>query len=78
MLPDKTASINPARTLGPMITGELFGGTVHWGQLPVYLAAEVIGAVVAGLLYVALNKAVAAVPAEIPAAQPATAEGALS
>ena len=76
--PATAASINPARTLGPMITGELFGGTVHWGQLPVYLAAEVIGAVVAGLLYVALNKAVAAVPAEIPAAQPATAEGALS
>ncbi|MFE7168448.1 MIP/aquaporin family protein [Streptomyces sp. NPDC057616] len=79
--PATSASINPARTLGPMITGELFGGTVHWSQLPVYLAAEFIGAVAAGFLYVALNAgrtAVAAPPAEKPAAQPATVEGALS
>ncbi|TQJ92543.1 MIP/aquaporin family protein [Streptomyces sp. SLBN-31] len=79
--PATAASINPARTLGPMTTGELFGGTVHWGQLPVYLAAEVIGALAAGFLYVTLNtsrKAVAATPAEVPVAQPATAEGALS
>ncbi|WP_316756684.1 MIP/aquaporin family protein [Streptomyces herbicida] len=53
--PATAASINPARTLGPMITGQLFDGTVHWNQLPVYLAAEVLGAVAAGFLYVALN-----------------------
>ncbi|NUP62488.1 MAG: aquaporin family protein [Nonomuraea sp.] len=79
--PATSASINPARTLGPMITGELFGGTVHWNQLPVYLAAEFIGAVAAGLLYVALNSrrtAVAATPAENSAGRPATVEGALS
>jgi glycerol uptake facilitator protein len=79
--PATAASINPARTLGPMITGELFNGTVHWDQLPVYLAAEVIGAVAAGVLYTALNahrKAAAATAAENRAAQPASAEGALS
>jgi glycerol uptake facilitator protein len=38
-----------------MLVGGLFKGTVHWNQLVVYLAAEVIGAVIAGLLYVALN-----------------------
>ena len=49
------AAINPARALGPMLVGQLFGGTVHWGQLPVYLVAEVIGAVAAGFVYTALN-----------------------
>ncbi|MET7475969.1 aquaporin [Streptomyces sp. NPDC005648] len=79
--PATSASINPARTIGPMITGRLFGGTVHWDQAPVYLAAEVIGAVAAGLLYTALNAhrgAAAPTPAESPAVAPATVEGALS
>jgi glycerol uptake facilitator protein len=49
--PATGASINPARTFGPMLIGQLFGGTVHWGQIPVYLAAEVLGAVAAGFAY---------------------------
>lgn len=53
--PATGSSINPARTLGPMITGELFGTTVHWSQLPVYLLAEAVGAVAAGALYAALK-----------------------
>ncbi|TWP43036.1 aquaporin family protein [Lentzea tibetensis] len=53
--PATGASINPARTFGPMLVGELFGGTVHWEQLPVYLVAEVAGAVLAGFAYAALN-----------------------
>lgn len=53
--PATSASINPARTIGPMLTGRLFGGTVHWGQLPVYLVAEIAGAVAAGFAYTALN-----------------------
>ena len=43
-----SAAINPARAFGPMIVGQLFGGTVHWGQFPVYLMAEVLGALAAG------------------------------
>ncbi|GAA3828352.1 MIP/aquaporin family protein [Streptomyces coacervatus] len=79
--PATSASINPARTLGPMITGELFGGTVHWDQLPVYLAAEVIGAIAGGVLYVALNthrRTATTTPAENRDVEPATAQGALS
>ena len=45
------ASINPARTIGPMIVQQLAGGTVAWEQLPVYLIAELLGGVVAALLF---------------------------
>ena len=38
------ASINPARTFGPMLVQQIAGGTVQWGQLPVYLLAEFVGA----------------------------------
>ncbi len=49
--PATSAAINPARAFGPMLVGQIAGATVHWSQLPVYAAAEVIGAVVAGLIY---------------------------
>ncbi|WP_214103892.1 MIP/aquaporin family protein [Acrocarpospora catenulata] len=79
--PATAASINPARTLGPMLTGELFGGTIHWDQLPVYLGAEVIGAIAAGVLYTALNarrKATAITRSENRNVEPAAAQGTLS
>jgi glycerol uptake facilitator protein len=53
--PATGASINPARTVGPMLIGQFFGGTVHWNQLWVYLVAEVLGAVAAGFLYLLLS-----------------------
>src|SRR5207249_2535559 len=52
--PATGASINPARTLGPMLVSQVAGGTVHWGQLPVYLLAEFAGAIAAGLAYIAV------------------------
>jgi glycerol uptake facilitator protein len=52
--PATGASINPARTLGPMLVQQLAGGTVHWGQLPIYLLAEFVGGLAAGFLYGAL------------------------
>lgn len=77
--PATGAAINPARAIGPMIAGALYGGTVHWGQLPVYLIAEVTGAVVAGFGYVALNvRSGAAAVAEGPAEPAPAPEGALS
>lgn len=77
--PATAAAINPARAIGPMTIGQLFGGTVHWNQLPVYLIAEAVGAVAGGFLYTALNtRRRAATVAEGPAKPVAAAEGVLS
>ena len=46
--PTTGASINPARTFGPMLVQQIAGGDVKWDQLPVYLAAELLAGVVAG------------------------------
>jgi glycerol uptake facilitator protein len=76
--PATGASINPARTLGPMLIGQFYGGTVHWNQTWVYLVAEVFGAVAAAFLYGLLNsKRVAAAGAQSVAvsAASATTEG---
>ena len=54
--PTTGASINPARTFGPMLVQQIAGGDVLWGQLPVYLAAELLAGVVAGLVFVLLSK----------------------
>jgi glycerol uptake facilitator protein len=53
--PATGASINPARTFGPMFVGQLFDGTVQWSQFPVYVLAEIVGALAAGAAYAALN-----------------------
>jgi glycerol uptake facilitator protein len=45
------ASINPARTFGPMLVQQIAGGQVKWSQLPVYLAAELLAGVAAALAY---------------------------
>ena len=68
--PATGASINPARTVGPMLVQQIAGGTIHWGQLPVYLVAEFAGALLAGLAYAAVATArtarrAAAVPAVV-------------
>lgn len=55
LAPATGAAINPARAFGPMLIGQLFGGTVHWSQFPVYAAAEILGALVAGGVYAALT-----------------------
>ncbi len=54
--PTTGASINPARTFGPMFVQQIAGGTVQWEQLPVYLLAELAAGVMAALAYQALVK----------------------
>jgi len=49
--PTTGASINPARTTGPMLIQQLFGGDVTWSQWPVYVVAEILAGVAAGLLF---------------------------
>lgn len=49
--PATGASINPARTFGPMFVQQLAGGEVKWSQIPVYLIAELLAGVAAALVY---------------------------
>ena len=54
--PTTNASINPARTTGPMLVQQLLGGTVQWEQWFVYVGAELLAGVVAALLFVVLSR----------------------
>jgi glycerol uptake facilitator protein len=54
--PTTGASINPARTIGPMLIQQLWGGTVHWTQLPVYLAAELLAGAAAAAAFAAISR----------------------
>jgi glycerol uptake facilitator protein len=78
--PATGASINPARTIGPMLVLQFAGGTVHWGQLPVYLLAEFVGAAAAGLLYgvIATVRTGVRVTAQPAASSTVASEGAMS
>lgn len=71
--PATGASINPARTFGPMLIGQLYGGTVHWNQIGIYLSAEVVGAVIAGFAYVGLNARRRTAAAHVPVHAPVSA-----
>jgi len=52
--PTTGASINPARTTGPMIVQQLLGGEVAWEQWPVYVLAELLAGVLAALAFGAI------------------------
>jgi len=54
--PTTGASINPARTIGPMLIQQFWGGTVHWTQLPVYLIAELLAGAAAAGAFVAVSR----------------------
>jgi glycerol uptake facilitator len=54
--PATGASINPARTFGPMLVQQVAGGSVQWSQLPVYLLAELAAGVAAALAYTVVAK----------------------
>ena len=53
--PTTGASINPARTTGPMIVQQIMGGEVSWEQWPVFVGAELLAGVVAALIMVAIT-----------------------
>ena len=44
-------SLNPARTFGPYLAVTMFGGSIPWSDLGVYLIGPVIGGIAAVLLY---------------------------
>lgn len=45
------ASLNPARTFGPLLASTLFGGDTNWGELPIYIIGPLLGGAAAALLY---------------------------
>jgi glycerol uptake facilitator protein len=57
--PTTSASINPARTIGPMLIQQFWGGTVHWTQLPVYVLAELLAGAAAAAAFIAVSRTAA-------------------
>jgi glycerol uptake facilitator protein len=47
------AALNPARYIGPMIGAKILGtdSKLLWGQVPLYFAATILGALIAGFTY---------------------------
>ncbi|MCZ7662397.1 MAG: aquaporin family protein [Thermoleophilia bacterium] len=49
------ASMNTARTFGPLVAESLWGGptggATEWGKFPIYIIGPIVGAVIAGFLY---------------------------
>ncbi len=54
--PATGASINPARTTGPMLVQQILGGEVRWEQWPVYIIAELAAGVAAALLFGVISR----------------------
>jgi glycerol uptake facilitator protein len=50
------ASLNPARTFGPLLAGTLGGGDTEWGDLPAYLVGPLAGGVLAAVAYDAIAR----------------------
>lgn len=62
--PATGAALNPARYVGPMLTGELFDATVKWAQLPAYFIGEFVGAIAGAFAYITAARTR---PANVPA-----------
>lgn len=60
--PATGASINPARTMGPMLVQQIAGGDVKWDQAPIYLLAEFAAGVAAGFVYLLISRTRADLP----------------
>jgi len=54
--PATGAALNPARYVGPMLTGELFDATVKWAQLPAYFIGEFAGAIAGAFAYITMAR----------------------
>jgi glycerol uptake facilitator len=61
------ASINPARTFGPLLVTTIGGGDTDWGDLPLYIVGPLAGGGLAAFAYDAVvrPRAVEAAPAPI-------------
>ena len=61
------ASLNPARTFGPLLVTTIGGGDTEWGDLPLYIVGPLAGGGLAAFAYdmVARPRAVELAPAPI-------------
>lgn len=73
--PQTGGSLNPARTFGPYLGLAIFGGSVPWSDLGVYIIGPLVGGIAAVLLYDFIAETrVAASPARDESYTPAPAE----
>ncbi|HKO27072.1 MAG TPA: MIP/aquaporin family protein [Solirubrobacteraceae bacterium] len=67
--PISGGSVNPARTFGPYLATDIFGGSTPWSEFWVYWAGPLVGGALAALAYDLIaqpERAAAAAEAEIP------------
>lgn len=69
-------SVNPARTFGPYLINQLFGGSTPWSEIYVYIVGPVVGAVVGAVLYDVLARPLREVPPIGEPVEPGTGEAA--
>jgi len=50
-IPIDNTSVNPARSTGPAIVAQFFGGGTELSQLWLFWVAPIVGAALAGLIY---------------------------
>jgi glycerol uptake facilitator protein len=55
-------AVNPARSFGPYLVNQLFGGSTPWSEFYVYLVGPLVGGVAGALCYEAVARPAAAVP----------------
>jgi glycerol uptake facilitator protein len=55
-------SVNPARSFGPYLVNDLFGGSTPWSEFYVYIVGPLVGGIAGALCYDALARPGAAVP----------------
>ena len=55
-------SVNPARSFGPYLVNQVFGGSTPWSEFYVYIVGPLVGGVAGALCYEAVARPAAAVP----------------
>lgn len=63
--PISGGSVNPARTFGPYLATEIFGGSTPWDELWIYWVGPLAGAALAVLAYVFIAQPERATPAAV-------------
>jgi glycerol uptake facilitator protein len=76
--PISGGSVNPARTFGPYLATDIFGGSTPWSELWIYWAGPLVGGALAVLAYDVIaqpERAAAAAEAEAPQGTAGDVEG---